>query len=91
MSGAELRIPVLDLIIIVAYLAGILAVGVLSTRKQKLTGDAYFLAGRSLGWVVIGAALFASNISTNHWWGWPPRVTTRASFGAISSGPRRSR
>lgn len=66
MLGAELRIPLLDLVIIVAYMLGILAIGILSTRRQKMTGEAYFLAGRSLGWVMIGAALFASNISTIH-------------------------
>lgn len=61
-----LRIPFIDLLIIVAYLLGILAVGVLSVRRQRMTGEAYFLAGRSLGWIMIGAALFASNISTIH-------------------------
>ena len=66
MFGSALRIPVLDLVIIISYMLGILAVGVLSTRRQKMTGEVYFLAGRSLGWVVIGAALFASNISTIH-------------------------
>ncbi len=66
MFSSALRIPVLDLVIIIAYMLGILAVGILSTRRQKMTGEVYFLAGRSLGWVVIGAALFASNISTIH-------------------------
>ena len=61
-----MQIPTLDLVIIVVYLAGILAVGVLSVRRQRMTGEVYFLAGRSLGWVMIGAALFASNISTIH-------------------------
>jgi SSS family solute:Na+ symporter len=41
-------------------------VGVLSTRKANMTGEQYFLAGRKLGWATIGAALFASNISTIH-------------------------
>ena len=62
----SLRIPLVDLFIIVAYLLGILAVGVLSVRRQRMTGEVYFLAGRSLGWGMIGAALFASNISTIH-------------------------
>lgn len=66
MDSQGLSIPPADLAIIVAYLAGILAVGVLSVRWKKMTGEAYFLAGRSLGWVMIGAALFASNISTIH-------------------------
>ena len=66
MDSQGLSIPPVDLAIIVAYLIGILAVGVLSVRRQKMTGEVYFLAGRSLGWVMIGAALFASNISTIH-------------------------
>lgn len=61
-----LRIPLTDFLIIVGYLIGILVVGVLSVRRQKMTGEVYFLAGRSLGWGMIGAALFASNISTIH-------------------------
>lgn len=66
MFSTDLQIPILDLAIIVLYMLGILVVGILSTRHQKMTGDTYFLAGRSLGWVTVGAALFASNISTIH-------------------------
>lgn len=64
--GTELRIPILDLVIIVVYLVGICVVGILSARKLKLTSDNYFLAGRGLKWGMIGASLFASNISTIH-------------------------
>ncbi|MFZ2055047.1 MAG: sodium:solute symporter [Candidatus Aminicenantales bacterium] len=66
MLGGKLSIPVLDLVIIIAYLIGILAVGILSVRRLKLTSQVYFLAGRSLPWGMVGAALFASNISTIH-------------------------
>tara|TARA_Y100000588_G_scaffold382468_2_gene470029 strand:- start:7844 stop:9469 length:1626 start_codon:yes stop_codon:yes gene_type:complete len=66
MFSTDLQIPILDLVIIVLYMLGILVVGILSTRHQKMTGDTYFLAGRSLGWVTVGAALFAPNISTIH-------------------------
>lgn len=66
MFGADLAIPVLDLSIIVVYLLGILTIGVLSVRKMKLSSQGYFLAGRSLRWGMVGAALFASNISTIH-------------------------
>src|SRR4030042_3347733 len=62
----KLSIPILDLVIIIAYLIGILAVGILSVRRLKLTSQAYFLAGRSLPWGMVGAALFASHISTIH-------------------------
>jgi SSS family solute:Na+ symporter len=35
-------------------------------RKSKDTADDYFLAGRNLGWFVIGASIFASNIGSEH-------------------------
>ena len=66
MLSGKLSIPVLDLVIIVAYLIGILAVGILSVRRLKLTSQVYFLAGRSLPWGMVGAALFAANISSIH-------------------------
>jgi len=62
----QLRIPILDLCIIVAYILAILSVGVFSSRRTKVTGQVFFLAGRSLPWGMVGAALFASNISTIH-------------------------
>ena len=56
----------IDMAVIVAYLLGITFIGIWSVWRQKLTGDVYFLAGRALGWPMVGAALFASNISTIH-------------------------
>lgn len=56
----------LDMAVIAIYFAVIMAVGLLSVRKLTMTGETYFLAGRSLHWPVVGAALFASNISTIH-------------------------
>src|SRR5260221_6282679 len=64
--STHIRIPPLDLAIIIAYIVAILAIGILSTRKVKVTGQVFFLAGRSLPWGIVGAALFASNISTIH-------------------------
>jgi Na+/proline symporter len=46
MIQASLGIPVLDLVIIVVYMLGILAIGVLSTRGLGRTASGYFLAGR---------------------------------------------
>ncbi|MBT3244158.1 MAG: sodium/solute symporter [Bacteroidetes bacterium] len=65
MNGG-ISIPLLDLAIIIVYLLGILTVGIWVVRKQKMTSNSYFLAGRSLNWAFVGAALFASNISTIH-------------------------
>ena len=57
-------IPPLDLFIIVAYIVAILATGILSTRKMKVTGQVFFLAGRSLPWGIVGAALFHQPATT---------------------------
>lgn len=66
MTQATLGIPLLDLVIIVVYMLGILAVGILSTRGQGKTASGYFLADRSLRWGLVGSAMFAANISTIH-------------------------
>ncbi|HZI54670.1 MAG TPA: sodium:solute symporter [Chitinophagaceae bacterium] len=60
------RFATLDWIVIAFYfvlLAGV-AIWVI-TRKQNNTAD-YFLAGRNLGWFVVGASIFASNIGSEH-------------------------
>jgi SSS family solute:Na+ symporter len=62
----NLNISSIDLIIIIIYLVGILLVGILSVRLKRMTSEGYFLAGRGLGWIMVGAALFASNISSIH-------------------------
>jgi SSS family solute:Na+ symporter len=56
----------LDLTIIILYLAAILFIGIRVSRGTQVSGSIYFLAGRSLSWATVGAALFASNISTIH-------------------------
>ena len=62
-----MTIAPLDFLIIIAYLLGILFVGLWSVRKVgQQTSESYFLANRDLKWPVVGAALFASNISTIH-------------------------
>ena len=54
----------IDIIVIAFYLIGIMVIGLLVVRKKSMNTDGYFLAERSLKWPVIGAALFASNISS---------------------------
>ena len=56
----------IDMAIIVVYLVGITGVGIWFSRHQRESSAGYFLAGRSLGWVTVGLALFATNISTVH-------------------------
>ncbi len=59
-------IHIIDSTIIVIYLLGILVIGILSVKFKRMTSEGYFLAGRGLNWLLVGAALFASNISTIH-------------------------
>ncbi len=56
----------IDSIVIALYIIVILVVGLWVVRKRSMNAEGYFLAGHSLKWPVIGAALFASNISTVH-------------------------
>ena len=35
-------------------------------KKDKTSAEDYFLAGRHLGWFVVGASIFASNIGSEH-------------------------
>ncbi len=35
-------------------------------RQNRDTADDYFLAGRNLGWFIVGASIFASNIGSEH-------------------------
>ena len=55
-----------DWVVILAYFALIAGIVVWVAKKQKKTSDSYFLAGRELGWFVIGASIFASNIGSEH-------------------------
>lgn len=61
-----LQIHWIDLTIVMGYLLGITGIGILSSRRQSKSTSGYFLANRSLSWVTIGLALFATNISTVH-------------------------
>ncbi|MBK1878975.1 sodium:solute symporter [Pelagicoccus mobilis] len=56
----------IDLVIVVAYLVGITAIGCYSGRKSSESSSSYFLASRSIRWPTVGLALFATNISTVH-------------------------
>lgn len=56
----------LDWLAIVGYFGILACVGWWVVRKSKNTTDDYFLAGRNLGWWVIGASIFASNIGSEH-------------------------
>ena len=57
-----------DVAIIVVYFIIVFAIGFYFARKERTSAD-YFLASRNVGWFAIGASLFVSNISTEHFIG----------------------
>jgi SSS family solute:Na+ symporter len=56
----------LDWVIIAGYFALLLGVAWWVIRQGKDTADDYFLAGRNLGWFIVGASIFSSNIGSEH-------------------------
>nr|WP_321413974.1 sodium:solute symporter [uncultured Allomuricauda sp.] len=55
-----------DWIVLGIYFLALIGVAVwVVSQKNKNTED-YFLAGRNVGWFVIGASIFASNIGSEH-------------------------
>jgi SSS family solute:Na+ symporter len=56
----------LDWIVIAGYFTLILGIVWWSTKKLKKTSESFFLAGRQMGWFVVGASIFASNIGSEH-------------------------
>src|ERR1700684_1718243 len=58
----------IDIAIIAVYFVVIFAIGFYFARKERTSTD-YFLASRNVGWFAIGASLFVSNVSTEHFIG----------------------
>ena len=69
-ADAAIRRPLaaIDLIIIGVYFLVVFGIGFYFSRRER-TSEEYFLAGRDVGWFFIGASLFVSNISTEHFIG----------------------
>ncbi len=63
------KLSVLDVVILFAYFAVVGFIGWWSSKKSQADSKAYFLGGGSIGWMAIGASLFASNISAEHFIG----------------------
>jgi solute:Na+ symporter, SSS family len=56
----------LDIAIVAMYMLGIMGIGIYAGYRKNTSSTQFFLAGKSLRWPVIGAALFTANISTIH-------------------------
>ncbi|NNF33335.1 MAG: sodium/solute symporter [Saprospiraceae bacterium] len=70
----------LDWLVLAAYFGGLLAIAIWVMRQKNDTTKDYFLAGKNVGWFVIGASIFASNIGSEH-------VVGLAGTGAESGMP----
>ena len=57
-----------DLAILALYFVAVFGIGFYVSRRKKSSTE-YFLAGRNIGWFAIGASLFATNISSEHFVG----------------------
>lgn len=64
----------LDWAVVALYFAVVFGVAVVATLRERRAAAAhggedaadYFLAGRNVGWFVVGASLFSSNIGSEH-------------------------
>jgi SSS family solute:Na+ symporter len=61
-----MTLSLIDILVMSVYLIGITAFGIRAGYRRNADTQQYFLAGRSLGWFTVGAAVFTSNISTLH-------------------------
>lgn len=59
-----------DIAVVALYFVLVLVIGFCAMwRANRSTVSGYFLAGRSMSWIVIGASLFVSNIGSEHFIG----------------------
>jgi len=62
----ESTLATIDWAFIAGYFALLLGLAWWVIRQGKDTADDYFLAGRNLGWFIVGASIFSSNIGSEH-------------------------
>jgi len=56
----------LDWIVIAIYFLILFGIAVWVILQKQENSEDYFLAGRNVGWFVVGASIFASNIGSEH-------------------------
>ncbi len=78
-----MELTVVDLVVFVGFLALVVGVSLYAGRRERSSED-YFLAGRTLGWGLIGFSLIASNISTEHFVGMAGQAFGRVGLAIAS-------
>src|SRR4051812_50189165 len=56
----------IDIVVIAAYFLVLAAIAYWAAKKEKNVSADFFLASRDVGWLAVGASLFASNIGSEH-------------------------
>ncbi len=56
----------IDWVIVALYFLIIVGLSYLAIKQGQRTSTDYFLAGRHLGWFIVGASIFSSNIGAEH-------------------------
>src|SRR3954464_2542432 len=60
------NLRVTDILVIAAYFVLLAAIAWWAAKKEKKVSSDFFLASREVGWLAVGASLFASNIGSEH-------------------------
>ncbi|CAF4100235.1 unnamed protein product [Rotaria magnacalcarata] len=58
-----------DILVLITYFGIVIGFGIWSSCKNRGSVGGYFLAGRSMTFLPVGASLFASNIGSGHFIG----------------------
>lgn len=60
------NLHIVDILVIIGYFLLLSGIAYWAARREKAVSSDYFLAGRDVGWLAVGASLFASNIGSEH-------------------------
>ena len=60
------RLAPADWILVAVYFAIVFGIAWRVIRRKQRSSEDYFLAGKNVGWFVVGASLFATNIGSEH-------------------------
>jgi SSS family solute:Na+ symporter len=60
------NLSLIDILVIAAYFLLLAAIAWWAAKREKNVSADFFLASRDVGWLAVGASLFASNIGSEH-------------------------
>src|SRR6266568_1887648 len=60
------NLSIIDIVVIAAYFLLLAAIAYWAAKREKNISSDFFLASRDVGWLAVGASLFASNIGSEH-------------------------